>query len=132
MPPEVAPALDASTAPAMAKQPAVPGLQPVPALAPDAVPAEVVPSVMETSQPSQVEVPMEVAPSEAPVVPIIPEVATASEDATALPQQPAVSAPELEMEQDKAGELAGSTLVLLVDFTLSLDDFRCIFVVGCL
>ncbi len=118
----------------MAKQPAVPGLQPVPALTPDAVPAEVVPSVMETSQPSQVEVPMEVAPSEAPVVPIIPEVATASADATAspLPQQPAVSAPELEMEQDKAGELADSTLVLLVDFTLSLDDFRCIFVVGCL
>ena len=141
MPPEAAPELNSTTAPAMTKQPAVPGLQPsaeVVPVVPDApAPAEVVVpgTVMETSQASQLPVPMEVAPSEPPVVPVVPEVpATASVDATAapLPKQPAVSAPaETEVEQDKAGELFDSMLVLLVDVALSLDDLRCILVVGC-
>ena len=141
MPPEAAPELNSATAPAMTKQPAVPGLQPsaeVVPVVPDApAPAEVVPgTVMETSQASQLPVPMEVAPSEPPVVPIVPEVpATASVDATAasLPKQPAVSAPaETEVEQDKAGEPSDSMLVLLVDVALSLDVLRCILAVGCL
>lgn len=138
MPPEAAPELNSATAPAMTKQPAVPGLQPIASaeVVPDAAPAEVVPSVMETSQASQLQVPMEVAPSEPPVVPVVPEVpATASVDAAVappLPKQPAVSAPaETEVEQDKAGELFDSMLVLLVDVALSLDYLRCILVVGC-